>query len=136
MRDFRFILAVASLTVFNTVAVVPNFNVLPVQAQGSKCLSLEEALVPVKHPIRTSLNKKFRAEGKPGEINNVVRIGNYGAAYWWNTDGATPVAIKLKGGSLDKAVTVGSNLVNVLKSWGASPNTAKCVQQVLEESGI
>jgi hypothetical protein len=46
------------------------------------------------------------------------------------------VAIKLKGDSLDKAVTVGSNLVDVLKSWGASPNTAECVQQVLEESGI
>lgn len=104
-------------------------------AQNLNCPRLDEALVPVRHPVRASLNRKFRAEGRSGEINNVVRLGNYGAAYWWTRSSATPVAIQFRGNGLRQAVAV-SDVVDVLKSWGASPNTAQCIHQLLEESGI
>ena len=104
-------------------------------AQNLNCPSLDEALVPVRHPVRASLNRKFRAEGRYGEINNVVRLGNYGAAYWWTRSSATPVAIQFKGNGLGQAVTT-SSVVNVLQSWGASSNTAQCINQLLNESGI
>lgn len=110
-------------------------------AQKSNCPKLDDALVPLEHPVRTSLNKKFRTQGNTGEINNVVRVGNYGAAYWWkkNSSGqsisATPVAIKFQGNGFSQAVMT-SNVIDVFKSWGVSPNTANCVNQLLNESGI
>ena len=104
-------------------------------AQNLNCPRLNEALVPVRHPVRTSLNRKFRAEGRSGEINNIVRLGNYGAAYWWTRSSATPIAIQFRGNGLRQAVAV-SDVVDVLKSWGASSNTAQCLHQLLEESGI
>ncbi|MFB2978854.1 hypothetical protein [Microseira sp. BLCC-F43] len=103
--------------------------------ENLNCPSLDEALVPVRHPVRASLNRKFRAEGRAGEINNVVRLGNYGAAYWWTRSSATPVAIQFKGNGLGQAVAV-TSVPDVLVSWGASPNTAQCIHQLLEESGI
>ncbi|GET39036.1 hypothetical protein [Microseira wollei] len=104
-------------------------------AQNLNCPNLDESLVPVRHPVRASLNRKFRAEGRAGEINNVVRLGNYGAAYWWTRSSATPVAIQFKGNGLGQAVTT-SSVVNVLQSWGASRNTAQCIHLLLNESGI
>lgn len=105
------------------------------------CPNLDDALVPLEHPVRNSLNKKFRTQGNIGEINNVVRVGDYGAAYWWkkNSSGksisATPVAIKFQGNGLGEAV-ITSNVIDVFKSWGVSPNTANCVNQLLNASGI
>ena len=104
-------------------------------AQNLNCPNLDESLVPARHPVRASLNRKFRAEGRAGRIDNVVRLGNYGAAYWWTRSSATPVAIQFKGNGLGQAVTT-SSVVNVLQSWGASRNTAQCVEQLLNESGI
>jgi hypothetical protein len=107
-------------------------------AQNLNCPRLDDVLVPIRHPVRASLNRKFRAEGRNGEINNVVRVGNYGAAYWWTRTSATPVAIQFNGNALNRAVTItgGSNLANVLQSWGAAGDTAKCIHQLLEESGV
>jgi hypothetical protein len=107
-------------------------------AQNLNCPNLDDVLVPVRHPVRASLNRKFRAQGRSGQINNVVRLGNYGAAYWWTRVSATPVAIQFKGNGLAQAVAItgGSSIPNVLESWGASPDTAKCIHQLLEASGV
>lgn len=115
----------------------------PVDANtNSNCPSLDEALVPVDHPVRTDLNQYFRQEGHSGDINNVVRVGNYGAAYLWNRDSrgrgtsASPVAIVFDGNSFNRAAIAPSSVAEILESWGASADTAQCTLQLLAESGI
>lgn len=111
-------------------------------AQNLNCPSLDEALVPVEHPVRTRLNQHFHTEGHSGEINNVVRVGNYGAAYLWNKDSrgratsATPVAIEFDGDGFYQAAIAPSSVADVLESWGASGEVAQCSLQLLAESGI
>lgn len=115
----------------------------PVNAySNNNCPSLDEALVPVEHPVRSLLTQHFRTESHSGEINNVVRVGNYGAAYLWKRDSngraisASPVAIEFEGDRFNQAVLVTSSVADVLESWGASPETAQCTLQLLAESGI
>ncbi|VEP15629.1 conserved hypothetical protein [Hyella patelloides LEGE 07179] len=113
-------------------------------AQDIICPSLDEAYIPVNHPVYINLNQKFRAEDNSGRISNIVRVGTFGAASWSTKKdfngrytSAPPVAIEFKSDKqIKQAVIANSGLVEILKSWGASSNTAECLKFLLAESGI
>ncbi|MCD8485194.1 MAG: hypothetical protein LRZ84_00160 [Desertifilum sp.] len=124
-----FIVAAIALTYFPSKATL---------AQNLNCPTLDEALVPLEHPVRTRLNQYYRAQGDSGEVSNIVRVGNYGAAYLWNADAgsATPLAIEFTGESFQQTAIASSSVAEVLTSWGASADVAQCTLQLLAESGI
>ncbi|AFZ57516.1 hypothetical protein H6G54_12245 [Anabaena cylindrica FACHB-243] len=108
------------------------------QTPRSDCPTLEESTLPSRQDqkVRSKINKKFNAQGQAGAYNLVV-IGRYGMAAWFNKSKstATPMAVLIDGNQV-QAYILNPYSINRLLALGYPRRTAECLQQLSGEAGI
>jgi hypothetical protein len=108
------------------------------QTSKSKCPTLEQASLSSRQDrqVRSIINRKFKAKGETGAYNLVV-IGRYGLATWFNkSEGTgTPIAVLINGNQV-QAYILNPYSIDRLLALGYPLQTAKCLEQLSNEAGI
>ncbi|HIK15325.1 MAG TPA: hypothetical protein IGS53_08590 [Leptolyngbyaceae cyanobacterium M33_DOE_097] len=114
------------------------WNFAIAQTAQASCPTLKQATPsPQKtQAITSKVNKQFKATGVNGAYN-LVMMGRYGMAGWYNKSAGTitPMAIMVDGNRV-QAHMLNPYSVNRLLKLGYPRRTAECLQQLFNEAGI
>jgi len=113
-------------------------NLAIAQTAQASCPTLKQA-TPSRQKtqaITSKVNKQFKAAGVNGAYN-LVMMGRYGMAGWYNKSAGTitPMAILVDGDRV-QAHMLNPYSVNRLVKLGYPRRTAECLQQLFNEAGL